>query len=244
MNETLSGLLGVRPGVTALVGAGGKTTAMLTLAEELAQAGKRVIVTTTTHMFPPDEPRYGPVFSPEDTAGIAAALERTGLAVAAGPLDARGKLTGVSDKQVENFLTLAEYVLAEADGSRRLPCKTPGEKEPALPAQTGLVVAVLGLSSLGRPLEQVCFRAELAARRLETEPNQPVTPELLARLAAEPWGLAKGSEGRRFVILLNQSDLCEQADLHRVVRAVKETSSARVVSAALQKKEWKEESIC
>lgn len=244
MNETLSSLLGVRPGVTALVGAGGKTTAMLTLAEELAKAGKKVIVTTTTHMFPPEEQRYGPVFSPEDTAGIAAALERTGLAVAAGPMDARGKLTGVSDEQVENFLTLAEYVLAEADGSRRLPCKTPGEHEPALPAKTGLVVAVLGLSSLGRPLEEVCFRAELAARRLETDPARPVTPEQLARLAAEPWGLAKGSEGRRFVILLNQSDACDPADLRRVVRAVKETSSARVVSAALKKKEWKEESIC
>ena len=93
MSRTLTQLLDVRPGVTALVGAGGKTTAMLTLAEELSKAGRRVIVTTTTHIFPPDAGRYGPVFSPEDTAGIAAALERTGLAVAAGPLDERGKLT-------------------------------------------------------------------------------------------------------------------------------------------------------
>lgn len=241
MSGSLNELLGVRPGVTALVGAGGKTTAMLTLAEELAKAGKRVIVTTTTHMFPPDAGRYGPVFSPEDTAGIAAALERTGLAVAAGPMDERGKLTGVSGAQVEVFLALAEYVLAEADGSRRLPCKTPGDREPALPAQTGLVVGVLGLKSLNHPLEEVCFRAELAARRLGVEPEKPVTPELLARLAAEPWGLAKATEGRRFVILLNQSDTCEPAELRRVVQAVKETSSAPVVSAALQKREWKEE---
>ena len=134
MSRTLTQLLDVRPGVTALVGAGGKTTAMLTLAEELSKAGRRVIVTTTTHIFPPDAGRYGPVFSPEDTAGIAAALERTGLAVAAGPLDERGKLTGVSDAQVEGLLELAEYVLVEADGSRRLPCKTPGDREPALPA--------------------------------------------------------------------------------------------------------------
>ena len=56
--------------------------------------------------------------------------------------------------------------------------------------------------------------------------------------------MAKGSEGRQFVILLNQSDICEQADLRRAVQAVKKESSARVVSAALQKKEWKEESIC
>lgn len=241
MSRTLTQLLDVRPGVTALVGAGGKTTAMLTLAEELSKAGRRVIVTTTTHIFPPDAGRYGPVFSPEDTAGIAAALERTGLAVAAGPLDERGKRTGVSDAQVERLLELAEYVLVEADGSRRLPCKTPGDREPALPVKTELVVGVLGLKSLNHPLEAVCFRAGLAARRLGVEPENPVTPELLARLAAEPWGLAKATEGRRFVILLNQSDACDPAQLCRVVQAVKETSGAPVVSAALQKREWKEE---
>lgn len=241
MSRTLTQLLDVRPGVTALVGAGGKTTAMLTLAEELSKAGRRVIVTTTTHIFPPDTGQYGPVFSPEDTAGIAAALERTGLAVAAGPLDERGKLTGVSDAQVEGLLKLAEYVLVEADGSRRLPCKTPGDREPALPVKTELVVGVLGLKSLNYPLEAVCFRAGLAARRLGVEPENPVTPELLARLAAEPWGLAKATEGRRFVILLNQSDVCDPAQLCQVVQAVKETSGAPVVSAALQKREWKEE---
>lgn len=241
MSRTLTQLLDVRPGVTALVGAGGKTTAMLTLAEELSKAGRRVIVTTTTHIFPPDTGQYGPVFSPEDTAGIAAALERTGLAVAAGPLDERGKLTGVSDAQVEGLLELAEYVLVEADGSRRLPCKTPGDREPALPVKTELVVGVLGLKSLNYPLEAVCFRAGLAARRLGVEPENPVTPELLARLAAEPWGLAKATEGRRFVILLNQSDVCDPAQLCRMVQAVKETSGAPVVSAALQKREWKEE---
>ena len=241
MSRTLTQLLDVRPGVTALVGAGGKTTAMLTLAEELSKAGRRVIVTTTTHIFPPDTGQYGPVFSPEDTAGIAAALERTGLAVAAGPLDERGKLTGVSDAQVEGLLELAEYVLVEADGSRRLPCKTPGDREPALPVKTELVVGVLGLKSLNHPLEAVCCRAGRAARRLGVEPENPVTPELLARLAAEPWGLAKASEGRRFVILLNQSDVCDPAQLCRVVQAVKETSGAPVVSAALQKREWKEE---
>ena len=241
MSRTLTQLLDVRPGVTALVGAGGKTTAMLTLAEELSKAGRRVIVTTTTHIFPPDTGQYGPVFSPEDTAGIAAALERTGLAVAAGPLDERGKLTGVSDAQVEGLLELAEYVLVEADGSRRLPCKTPGDREPALPVKTELVVGVLGLKSLNYPLEAVCFRAGLAARRLGVEPENPVTPELLARLAAEPWGLAKATEGRRFVILLNQSDVCDPAQLCQVVQAVTETSGAPVVSAALQKREWKEE---
>ena len=46
-------LLGVRSGVTALIGGGGKTTAMYTLARELRQKGT-VICAATTHIAPPD----------------------------------------------------------------------------------------------------------------------------------------------------------------------------------------------
>ena len=49
----LAKALDVRKGVTAIIGAGGKTTLLLALARELAQAA-RVIVTTTTHIYPPD----------------------------------------------------------------------------------------------------------------------------------------------------------------------------------------------
>ncbi len=38
----------------AITGAGGKTTTMYTLADELAQRGKRVITTTTTQIFYPE----------------------------------------------------------------------------------------------------------------------------------------------------------------------------------------------
>ena len=45
----LSEALDVRPGVTAIIGGGGKTTLMECLAAELA-AQARVIVCTTTHI--------------------------------------------------------------------------------------------------------------------------------------------------------------------------------------------------
>ena len=48
----LAKALDVRKGVTAIIGAGGKTTLLLALARELAQSA-RVIITTTTHIYPP-----------------------------------------------------------------------------------------------------------------------------------------------------------------------------------------------
>ena len=46
-------LLQIPRGVTAIIGSGGKTTLLYLLARELSHTGS-VIVTTTTHIFPPD----------------------------------------------------------------------------------------------------------------------------------------------------------------------------------------------
>ena len=48
----LAGLLGVRPGVTAVIGSGGKTTLLRTLGTALAAEGHRVLLCTTTKIYP------------------------------------------------------------------------------------------------------------------------------------------------------------------------------------------------
>ena len=66
----IADLLGIGPGVTALVGGGGKTTLMMTLARELRSRGS-VIVTTTTKILRPEEL---PVLEDPSPAALTAAL--------------------------------------------------------------------------------------------------------------------------------------------------------------------------
>ena len=56
--------LEIVPGVTAVIGGGGKTTLLRTLGGELAAAGHAVLLCTTTKIFPfPGIPSFGILFS-------------------------------------------------------------------------------------------------------------------------------------------------------------------------------------
>ena len=44
--------------IISVVGAGGKSTLIRTLAERLSRRGRRVLVTTTTHIWKPEDGTY------------------------------------------------------------------------------------------------------------------------------------------------------------------------------------------
>ena len=89
---------------------------------------------------------------------------------------------------------------------KHLPCKVPAAHEPVLLPQCDMVLAVAGLSALEKPLEQVCFRLKEACRVLSVTPDTLLTPELLARMLADPQGGRKNVGGRQFHVVLNQAD--------------------------------------
>ena len=113
----ISALLGVERGVTALIGGGGKTTLMCTLAEELRRRGT-VVVTTSTHI---QRPEQYPVLLSGGAAAVSAALAAHGAVCVAGET-AEGKLTAPA-LSFETLAQLADFVLVEADGAKRLPLK-------------------------------------------------------------------------------------------------------------------------
>ena len=90
-----------------------------------------------------------------------------------------------------------EYLLIEADGSRGLPVKAPAGHEPVLTAGTELVIAILGLTGIGRPISAVCHRPERVCALLGVSPDAAVTPERAAALILSRDGLRKHTDGRR-----------------------------------------------
>lgn len=218
--EALLPVLPADSAVVAFVGAGGKTTAMIRLAGELEEKGRSVLVTTTTHLLDPRLEPGGPagrlVFRPEmefprtDDAGF------TGIAgVGTGPAitllasreaDEPGKVRGIHPSWVPALRPSWNFVLVEADGSRRLPLKAPGNDEPVLPPGTDLVIGVLGLDGLGKPMNvRTVHRPDFFARVTGCEAGSPVAWEHLVSLVRHPDGLFKGAPAAR-ALLLNKVD--------------------------------------
>ncbi len=217
-------------GVTSLVGGGGKTTLMLRLARELFYDGARVIVSTTTHIFPPDEIMTLTHATAEEAAD-ALAKERL---ICLGTPTEQGKLSA-PDLTVEQMLELAEYVLIEADGAKHLPLKAPAEHEPVLPQETQLVVAVAGLSGIGKQIAETVFRPERYAAICGLNVDGIVTEECIAKALAHPQGQRKSvSEKMRFSVLLNQADdLAAERSALKIAQELQRCSVERTVIASL-----------
>ncbi len=214
----LSQALRVRPGVTAIIGGGGKTTLMEHLAAELSREA-RVIVCTTTHILP--EKTMPCLVSPVQ-AEIIAALEKNPC-ICVGIWSENGKF-GPPELPVGTLAQLADYVIVEADGAKRLPLKAHAAHEPVVPPEANQTILVVGASGFGKPMQQSVHRAALAAERLGVSPETVVTPEL--------WAKFLNAEALHTRVLVNQAEsLQAQAD----ARALAAGLRTPVCMAALQK---------
>ena len=168
-----------RPAVS-FVGAGGKTSCILELADDWAARGKRVLVTTTVHMERPEIlGRTGWIDQPAEN--IRKALESPGVVIAGSGSETWKKIRGLSEAAYTEAASKAQAVLTEADGSRKFPVKVPGKNEPVIREDTTHILILAGASALGRPLDQVCHRLEYAKKILGPE-NRPLTGETLGQL--------------------------------------------------------------
>lgn len=216
-------------GIVSLVGGGGKTTLLFRLARALAELGKKVLVTTTTHMMRPDGALFSAVILSPDPNRLleeAEVLEASGKPLyVASAQDERGKLVGLEPESVQWLFSsgLFDWVLVEADGAAQRPLKAPAAHEPVIPKGTGWVVGVVGLDAIGLPLqEQWVFRHEHYARLCQVLPAEPVTPESVARLVNHPQGLFKNTPGWALKMLwLNKADLPGRVkEARRVAKAL------------------------
>ena len=211
----LSEALGIKKGVNAVIGSGGKSSLLKSLSLELSQKGS-VLLTTSTHILPfshcenicfsdenvsiSDENisilNENALISNENLSSLnkniltlnekillpgedihseealknpKALLQRKVLSLwnkskspilCLGTLEKNGKLSPFP-LPFSTLEQMADYVLVEADGSKRLPGKAHGQNEPQIPKESQRTILVFGASALHKPISDVIHRVEI-----------------------------------------------------------------------------------
>ena len=208
-----------RPLIT-IVGAGGKTTTMYSLADELAGTGKRVVTTTTTNIYLPKQGETEMLIVSPDLPrllkSVAAAWKQyRRVTVAAAPI-ASGKLAGLQSDQPYELLAKggADAVIVEADGARHMMIKSPAEHEPVIPVHTNLALLLMSAEALNQPLNTaIAHRPEQIARVTGLNLGDMLTPAAVARLVTSEQGALKGiaEDVPAYLLLTHASEECREA---------------------------------
>lgn len=195
----------------AWVGAGGKTSLIFAVAHELFS--NKCVITTTTKMARSeiDFADQGKKIEELDKFEVDRINDVTliyrGLAENEG--------TKIIGYQIDELKALSDILhrhqiplLIEADGSKRKPCKFPGDHEPNIPPFVNKVCIVVGLSAIGKPLTEEFFhRSEEIARALNISIGETITPDHIFEILTHPKGGLKNIPGQAEKILfLHQAD--------------------------------------
>ena len=171
--------------LVALCGAGGKTSLLYALGREWAIHKAKVVLTTSAHIQS-ELPDGCLLWDRPDEKDLRSIWRAGFMPVAARSFVGR-KLKGPSDDMWAILRRTADHILVEADGAARHPVKYPAAWEPVIPQYADRVLVLSGLSALGRPLQQVCHRADLALRR-HVLSDGPLTEDGFAALLLQGYG--------------------------------------------------------
>lgn len=201
------------PKLITFTGGGGKTSIMYWLASAFAEAGKRVITTTTTKIFPPASSN---LILQENCScfhdEIVSALKKHSSVTVAQRFDnTSGKLIGLEAEtlSVLHQADIADTIFVEGDGAARKPLKAPAHHEPVIPVETDLCIGVMGLDSVYRPLcDSIAHRHEIFSRITGLPSGEFITPKHLIALAESKDGLFKNCPDKcKRQVFLNKFDI-------------------------------------
>lgn len=237
MINSLFDALNIEPyKMISIIGGGGKTTLMFSLAKELKAKGKKVAVTTSTHIMKPsvDDITDLVIMNPDEQAVINAFKNNT---VVAFGNDSEGKM-GSPEPEFFNYIKkYVDYVFVEADGSKRLPFKAPRDYEPVYPQENEYTIIVAGLSAIGCPIKEKCHRANLLCNIIKKDENEILTAEDMAEVIISSKGQLKDIKNfSKVTLVLNQADDEQRIkDATEVANIVFKKRGIKTVIATLNK---------
>ena len=196
----------------SIVGAGGKTTLMFLLANELKNKGK-VLVTTTTKIYNPSE-EVDSLALGEEGYKFLKSINDNGIYAYGEYINDENKLIG-ADVEILNGLTDSfDYILVESDGSKRKDLKAWNNNEPVVSSITSNTIGVLSLKTINMEINnENIHRLKEFTSLTNSKEGQKVNLDTLIEVIFNKKGLFKEAIGEK-VLFLNKVDYINEDTLN------------------------------
>ena len=219
----------------AFIGAGGKTTALFKLARDIKS---NVVVTATTHLG-----TWQSEYADRHIATDANSLEEIeggfqGILLITGKPDGE-RLKPINEEMLHWLFRHCQKesipMLIEADGSRQKPLKAWDVHEPPIPKFADIVVQVVGLTGLGKPLnDEFVHRSEVYSKLSGLKIGEEIGTDTIIRvLTCVEGGLKNIPDGARRIVLLNQADTTELQSTANKMTSILLSAYQSVIVASL-----------
>ncbi|WP_315078497.1 selenium cofactor biosynthesis protein YqeC [uncultured Clostridium sp.] len=219
--------------IISFVGGGGKTSLIYELGSELSKLGKKVIITTTTHMHMPEE---NVVLTDKKDDVLNLLYSKNMITVGQKCINKSNvhkysnlinkeniqcveevkveKIQGFSIEFTRELIEYCDFLLIEADGAKRLPLKMPANHEPVILEQSNLVIGVCGIDAVGKSIKETCHRKELVTKFLNVDEEHKINEEDVAKILLSEKGQKKNVKCD-YKVIINKVDDSEKLNIGR-----------------------------
>lgn len=222
----------------AFFGAGGKTSLMFAIADELKADYRRILITSLTRAGM--EPGNSMLYHVPLTALLLKTRFENHNPVYLMHASSRGnKLTGLTESELNLFFPICDLCLFECDGARSRPIKVHREQDPRVPADTDYVVVLVGADAVGATLDSgKIHRPELFAGFWNFAANQKLSPEFIAEIVTSKRGYgSRIAENMNTVYFVNKADAFPEEAL-ALARALRGITDHPVYYGSVQQKQY------
>ncbi|MBU3188880.1 putative selenium-dependent hydroxylase accessory protein YqeC [Clostridium bowmanii] len=191
----------VKKDILSIVGAGGKTTMMFKLAEELRKSNK-ILVTTTTKIYLPSLDKYDFICTDKYDFFRYSSMNENGIYVLGLGINDENKILGLSLKDLDELVPYFDYILIEADGAKEKSLKAWSEFEPIIHWKTTKTIGIMDIQSLGMIInEDNIHRSKIFCEITGAKMGNTVNLKHLTELILNPLGLFKAAKGEKILFI-------------------------------------------
>lgn len=218
--------------IITIIGAGGKTSLMFS-ASSLLRNDYKVLVTTTTHIYVPDNNLYDKIimlthFENENYNNILQ-NNKNGVYVIGSHIANNSKIKGLTFDMLDKITPYFDVVIIEGDGSKEKSLKGWNDNEPVIYPKTTKTIGIVDISSIGIDInEENIHRVDKFLEIINDYSNNKVNIEHLEKLILNEKGLFKFSKGEKILFINKVEDINKRKNALNIIKDIKNENQSYI----------------